>query len=157
MAQEHRRLSRGGRGEGPEAVVPLNENLGSQSSPDVLVRKIAVKNFIFLICSKYVSLQIYDQIYEAQQIKTPVTKTILGEVHKKLLRLYLALSLVSATFERTFSALRRTVKTMKNDHLNNCLLQHCCKPIKGTLNTAQMSQRSLFVQTNNAKNLGKYE
>lgn len=92
------------------------------------MRKIAVKNLIFLICSKFVSLQIYDQICEAQQIKTPVTKTILGEVHKKLLRLYLALSLVSATFER--SALRRTVKAMKNDNLNNCLLQHSCEPIK---------------------------
>ena len=38
--------------------------------------------------------------------KTPVTKTLLGEVHK-LLRLYLTLPVASATSERTFSSLRR--------------------------------------------------
>ena len=53
--------------------------------------------------------------------KTPVTKTLLGEVHK-LLRLYL-------TFERTFSSLRRLKtylrSTMNQTRLNNCLLLHC--------------------------------
>ena len=51
----------------------------------------------------------------------PVTKALLGEVHK-LLRLYLTVPMTSATSERTFSALRRLNNymrsTMRQDRLN---------------------------------------
>ena len=78
--------------------------------------------------------------------KTPVTKTLLGEVHK-LLRMYLTLPVASATSERTFSALRRLKNylrsTMKQDRLNNCVLMHCHKSITDTR----------LVPTNNAKGI----
>ena len=51
----------------------------------------------------------------------PVTKVLLGEVHK-LLRLYLTVLVTSATSERTFSARRRLNNymrsTMRQDRLN---------------------------------------
>ena len=54
---------------------------------------------------KYVRLQNIRTMCEAFN-KTPVTKTLLGEVHK-LLRMYWTLPVASATSERTFSAPRR--------------------------------------------------
>ena len=76
--------------------------------------------------------------------KTPVTKTLLGEVHK-LLRMYLMLPVASATSELTFSALRRLKNylgsTMKQDRLNNCLLIHCHKLITDTLDTVKIAKR----------------
>ena len=68
--------------------------------------------------------------------KTPVTKTLLGEVHK-LLRLYSTLPVASATSERTFSSLRRLksyLRSTKNQNrLNNCLFLHCHKSVTDTL------------------------
>ena len=62
--------------------------------------------------------------------KTPVTKTLLREVHK-LLRMYLTLPVASATSERTFSTLRRLKNYLrsiiKQDRLRNCLLVYCHK------------------------------
>ena len=56
---------------------------------------------------------------------------------KTLLPMYLTIPVTSATSERTFSALRRLKNylrsTMKQDHLNNCLLMHCRKSITDTL------------------------
>jgi len=70
--------------------------------------------------------------------KTPVTKRLLGEVHK-LLRLYLTfIPEASATSERKFSSLRRLKtylrSTMNQNRLNNrdCLLLHCRKSITDT-------------------------
>ena len=80
---------------------------------------------------------------------TPVAKTLLGEVCKQL-RLYLTLPVVSATSERTFSTFRRLKNylssTMKQDRLKNCLLMHCHKPIKDTLDGVKILKR--FACTN---------
>ena len=57
----------------------------------------------------------------------PVTKALLGEVHK-LLRLCLTVPVTCATSEHTFSALRRLKNymrsTMRQDCLNTCMLLH---------------------------------
>jgi len=60
---------------------------------------------------------------------TPVTETLLREVHK-LLRLYLTfIPVASATSEHKFSSLRRLKtylrSTMNKNRLSNCLLLHC--------------------------------
>ena len=64
---------------------------------------------------------------------------------KTLLRLYLTIPAKLATSQRTFSALRQLKNylrsTMKQAHLNNCLLMHCHESITNTL----------LVPTNNAK------
>ena len=64
---------------------------------------------------------------------------------KTLLRLYLTIPATLATSQRTFSALRQLKNylrsTMKQAHLNNCLLMHCHKSITNTL----------LEPTNNAK------
>ena len=82
-------------------------------------------------------------MYEAFN-KTPVTKTLPGEVHK-LLRLFLTLPVASATSERTFSLLQRLKNylrsTMKQDRLNNCLIIHCNKSITDTLDTVKIAKR----------------
>ena len=73
--------------------------------------------------------------------KTPVAKTLLGEVHK-LFRLYLTLPVV--TSERTFSALRRLkdyLRSTMQDRLNNCLLIYRHKSITDTLDTVKIAKR----------------
>ena len=64
---------------------------------------------------------------------------------KTLLWLYLTIPAPLATSQRTFSALTQLKNylrsTMKQAHLNNCLLIHCHKSIMNTL----------LVPTNNAK------
>ena len=76
--------------------------------------------------------------------KTPVTKTLLGDVHK-LLRLYLTLPVASATSERTFSCLCRLKtylgSTMNQNRLNDCLLLHCHKSITDTLDTVDIAKK----------------
>ena len=66
---------------------------------------------------------------------------------KPLLRLYLTIPATLATSQRTFSALRQLKNylrsTMKQAHLNNCLLMHCHKSIMNTL----------LVPMNNAKGI----
>ena len=92
--------------------------------------------------------------------KTPVTETLLGEVHK-LLRMYLTLPVATATSERTFSALRRLKKylrsTMKQDRLNNCLLMHCCKSITDTLETVKIAKRFACANEQRKRHFGKFE
>jgi len=88
--------------------------------------------------------------------KTPVTKTLLGEVHK-LLRLYLTfVPVASATSVRTFSSLCRLKtylrSTTNQNRLNNCLLLHCRKSITDTMDTIDIAKK-FFVQTNNAKDI----
>ena len=81
--------------------------------------------------------------------KTPVTKTLQGEVHK-LLRLYLTLPVASAISERTFPSLRRLKtylrSTMTQNRLNNCLLLHCHKSITDTLDIVDIAKK--FVRAN---------
>ena len=85
--------------------------------------------------------------------KTPVIKTLVGEVHK-LLRLYKTLPVASATSERTVSSLRRLKNylrsTMNQNRLNNSLLLHCHKFIMHTLDTVDTAKK-FVMQTNNAK------
>ena len=72
-------------------------------------------------------------MYEAFN-QTPVTKTLLGEVHK-LLTLYMSLPVASATSERTYfcppltQELPKTAPTMKQDCLNKYVLMQCHKSI----------------------------
>ena len=92
--------------------------------------------------------------------KNAVTKTLLGEIHK-LLRLYLTLTVASATSERTFSALRRLKNylrcSMKQDRLNNCLLMCCHKSTTDTLGTVKIAKR--FASSNELQkgHFGKFE
>ena len=92
--------------------------------------------------------------------KTPVTKTLLGEVHK-LLRMYLTLPVSSATSEGTFSALRRFKNylrsTTKKDRLNNCLLMHCHKSITYTLDTVKIAKRFACANEQRKGHFGKFE
>ena len=92
--------------------------------------------------------------------KTPVTKTLLGEVHN-LLRMYLTLPVASATSERTFSAPRRLKNylrsTMKQDRLNNCLLMHCHRSITDTLNTVKIEKRFACANEQRKGHFGKFE
>ena len=85
--------------------------------------------------------------------KTPVIKTLVGEVHK-LLRLYWTLPVASATCERTVSSLCRLKNylrsTMNQNRLNNSHLLHCHKSIMHTLDTVDTAKK-FVVQTNNAK------
>ena len=86
--------------------------------------------------------------------KTPLTKTLLGEV-QKLLRFYLTLPVASATSERTLFAHRQLKNylrsIMKQDRLNKCLLMHCHKSITDTPWTLLRLQRGLIVPKNYAK------
>ena len=54
----------------------------------------------------------------------------------------LTIPVISATSERTFSALRRLKNylrsTVKHDRLNNCLLMHCHKSITDILDTVKI-------------------
>ena len=88
--------------------------------------------------------------------KTPVSKTLLGEVYK-LLSLYLTFPVALATSERTFFALRRLKNylrtTMKQDRLNKSLLMHCQKSITDTPWALLRLQRGLLVPTNYAKDI----
>ena len=78
----------------------------------------------------------------------PVTKTLLGEVHK-LLRLYLTLSVASMTSERTFFALRQLKNylrsTTKQDRLN-CVLMHYHKSLTDTLDTVKIATEFCLCQ-----------
>ena len=129
----------GARGQGGGgAVAPSNENLGGYSPPGFGAEVRQVTN-IRTMC-------------EASN-KTPVTKTLLGEVHK-LLRLYLTLPVASATSERicffppsTQEVLR---SIMKHDRLNKCLLMHCHKSITDIQWTLLRLQRGLLVPKNYA-------
>ena len=76
----------------------------------------------------------------------------MSEIHK-LLRLYLTVSISSATSERTFSALKR-VKTylrssMTEERLNNCLLVHVYKEIAEELDLEAISRD--FVRADDAR------
>ena len=86
----------------------------------------------------------------------PVTKALLGEVHK-LLRLYLTVPVTSATSERTFSALRRLKNcmhsTMRQDRLNSCMLLHCHKPHTETIESEEIAKRFASL-TNNVNIFG---
>ena len=79
----------------------------------------------------------------------PVTKALLGEVHK-LLRLYLTVPVTSATSERVFSALGRLKNymrsTMRQDCLNSCMLLHCHKPHTDTIESEEIAKS--FVSVN---------
>ena len=92
--------------------------------------------------------------------KTPVTKTLLGEVHK-LLRLYLTLPVASTTSERTFSSLRRLKtylrSTMNQNRLNNYLLLHCHKSITDTLYTVDISKKFVRANEQRKRHFEKYE
>ena len=92
--------------------------------------------------------------------KTPVTKTLLGEVHK-FLRMYLTLPVASATSERTFSTLRRLKNylrsTMKQDRLNNCLLMHCRKSITDTLDTVKIAKWFACANEQRKGHFGQFE
>ena len=92
--------------------------------------------------------------------RTPVTKTLLGEVHK-LLRLYVTSPVASANSERKFSSLRR-LKTylrsnMNQNRLNNCLLQHCHKSITDTLDTVDIAKKFVRANEQRKEHFGKYE
>ena len=92
--------------------------------------------------------------------KIPITKTLLGEVHK-LLRLYLTLPVASATSKRTFSSLRRLKtylrSTMNQNRLNNCLLLHCHKSITDTLDTVDITKKFVRANEQRERHFGKYE
>ena len=92
--------------------------------------------------------------------KSPVTKILLGEVHK-LLRMYLTLPVASATSEPTFSALRRLKNylrsTLKQDRLNNCLLMHCHKSITDTQDTVNIAKRFACANEQRKEHFGKFE
>ena len=92
--------------------------------------------------------------------KTPVTKTLLEEVHK-LLQLYSILPVASATSERTFSSLRRLKtyfrSTMNQNRLNNCLLLHCHKSITDTLGTVDIAKKFVRANEQRKRHFGKYE
>ena len=88
--------------------------------------------------------------------KTPVTETLLGEVHK-LLRLYLTfIPVASATSELKFSSLRRLKtclrSTMNQNRLNNCLLLHCHKAI-----TVDIAKKFVRANEQRKRHFGKYE
>ena len=89
-----------------------------------------------------------------------VSKTLLGEVDK-LLRLYLTLSVASATSERTFSSLccLKTYlrSTMNQNHLNNCLLLHCHKSVTDTLNTVDIAKKFVRANEQRKRHFGKYQ
>ena len=122
-----------------------HKNLQNIQSRDLFTNRITTITLGEIICCKTFDA-VRTVLPEVRQIrnirsmreafnKTPVTKTLLGEVHK-LLRMYLTLPVASATSERTFSALRRLKNylrsTMKQDRLNNCLLMCCHKSITDT-------------------------
>ena len=92
--------------------------------------------------------------------QTPVTKTLLREVHK-LSRMYLTLPVASTTSERTFSALRRLKNyirsTMKQDRLNNCLQIHFHESITDTLDTVQIAKRCACANEQRKGHYGKFE
>ena len=92
--------------------------------------------------------------------KTPVTKPLLGAVHK-LLWMYLTLQVASAISERIFSALRRLKNylrsTMKQDRLNNCSLLHCHKSITDTLDTVKIAKRFASANEQRKEHFGKFE
>ena len=64
-------------------------------------------------------------------------------VLKNTFTMYLTIPVTSATSERTFSALRRLKNylrsTMKQDHLNNCLLMSFHKLITDALDTVKIA------------------
>ena len=93
----------GAGGTGGGAVVPSNENLRGHSLPPPLRFGAEVRHTtnIRTICEVF--------------NKTPVTKTLLGEVHK-LLRLYLTLPVASATSECTFFCPQSTQELPKKHH-----------------------------------------
>lgn len=92
--------------------------------------------------------------------KTPVTKMLLGEVHK-LLRLYLTLPVASATSEHTFSSLRRLKtyfkSTMNQNRLNNCLLLNCHKSIIDKIRHCRHCKEACLCKRTMQKTFGKYE
>ena len=91
-------------------------------------------------------------------IKTPVTKTLLGEVHK-LLRMYLMLPVAFATSEGTFSVLRwlknYLTSTIKQDRLKNCLVMYCHKSITDTLDTVKIAKRFACANEQRKGHFGK--
>jgi len=98
-------------------------------------------------------------IYDAFN-KTPVTKTLLGEVHE-LLRLYLTfIPVASATSERTLSSLRRLKtylrSTMNQNRLKNCLLLHCHKSITDTLDTVDIAKKFVRAKEQRKRHFGKH-
>ena len=76
--------------------------------------------------------------------KTPVTNTLLGEVHK-LLRLYLTLYLWHRPSTQELPK--------KQDRLNECLLMHCHKSITDTPWALLRLQRGFLVPKNYAKDI----
>jgi len=90
--------------------------------------------------------------------KTPVTKTLLGEVHI-LLRLYL--TFIPVASERTFSSLRRLKtflrSTMNQNRLNNCLPLHCRKSIMDTLDTVDIAKKFVCANQQRKRHFGKCE
>ena len=97
-------------------------------------------------------------VYDAMNAN-PVTKALLGEVHK-LLRLYLNVPVSSATSVRTFSALRRLKNymrsTMRQDRLNNCMLLHCHKPHADTIESEEIAKSFVSVNEQRKHFFGRY-
>jgi len=131
--------------------------------PNILLaqHKIGLKNILFR--DLFTSFHQQQVPFTKASTKTPVTKTLLGEVHK-LLRLYLTLPVTFSTSQYTFPALLRLktllTRTMKKDHLNNCLLLYHHKPITNTSNTedtGNIAKKFVCAYNQNKRNFGKYE
>ena len=97
-------------------------------------------------------------VYDAMNAN-PVTKALLGEVHK-LLRLYFYVPVTSATSVRTFSALRRLKNymrsTMRQDRLNNCMLLHWHKPHADTIESEEIAKSFVSVNEQRKHFFGRY-
>ena len=83
---------------------------------------------------------------------------MLPAVHK-LLRLYLTIPIISATAERTFSALKRLFtylrSTMTEKRLNNCLMLHVHKEFTDSLDLISVAK--IFVSAYDEKYFGSYD
>ena len=81
-------------------------------------------------------------------------KSMFSEVNK-LLHLYLTLPMMSATAERTFSALRRLNTylraTMSQQRLNNLMVLHVHKDETDNLNLVNVAKN--FIDVNNRRHL----
>ena len=83
--------------------------------------------------------------------KTPVTKTLLREVHKLRHRRLQGVHFLPSVDSRTTVLYLRS--TTKQDRLNKCLLMHCHKSITDTPCTLLRLQRGLLVPKNYAKDI----
>ena len=97
-------------------------------------------------------------IGEAMNVQN-VYKVMLSEVHN-MLRLYLTVSITSATSERTFSALKRVFtylrSSMTEKRLNNCLLLHVHKDLLDTCDVVEVAKEFISAKEERRKYFGAF-